>query len=70
MPLAKRILLIGMVPIYVSLFRLLSEIIGQAPFSAATAAYFGRALEYPLSALTVLTAITLIADRASREKTT
>ena len=41
MPQAQRLLLFGMVPIYLSLFRLLAEILHRAPFSEATAAYFG-----------------------------
>ena len=68
MPQARRLLLFGMVPIYLSLFRLLAEILHRAPFSEATAAYFGGALEYPLAAMVLLGGITLVADRVCREQ--
>lgn len=68
MPTARRILLFGSLPIYLSLFRLLAEILHRAPFSEATAAYFAGALEYPLAATVLLGAIALIADRVCREQ--
>ena len=66
-PIATRILHWGALPIIASLLRLLWEILQREPYSAATAAYFGAALERPLSALMLLSAMALIADRAERE---
>ena len=68
-PIAGRILHWGSLPIIASLLRLLWEILQRGDFSAATAAYFGSALERPLSALMLLSALTLLADRAEREDT-
>ncbi|MBE6690424.1 MAG: hypothetical protein E7590_03990 [Ruminococcaceae bacterium] len=69
MPIAERMLLLGMPPILLSLLRLLLEVRRSAPYSAATASYFGEALTYPLAAFLALTALALIADRAAREDT-
>lgn len=69
-PTACRLLQIGLVLIYASLFRLIFEITSLAPFTAAKAEYFGRMLEFPVAALAVLTVATYLTDRVTRKKDT
>lgn len=63
---AKRVLHIGMVLIFASLFRLLYDISVSAPFPAAVAEDFGAMLEYPVAALMLLTVLTFLVDRVVR----
>ena len=66
MPLAARILRLGMLLIYLSLFRLILEITAAAPFTEAAAKRFGSMLEYPVAALMLLTASAFLIDRVLR----
>ncbi|MBQ8341021.1 MAG: hypothetical protein IJY22_01420 [Clostridia bacterium] len=66
MPLARRVLHIGLLLIGASLLRLLFEVQSAAPFTPGAAAYFGALLEYPVASLALLTGATLLLDRAER----
>ena len=66
MPLACRVLHIGLVLIYASVWYLLYQIDTHAPLSPGTAAYYGGLLEYPLASLALLTGAVLLFDRAER----
>lgn len=65
-PVAQRVLHIGLLLIYTSLFRLLIEVQVAAPFPTGIAAYYGEMLEYPLAALMLLTGTVLLFDRAEK----
>ena len=67
-PLAKKILNLGMIPIYASLLRLLWELRNIGTLTEAAARYYGAMLEYPVAALAVLTAATFLADRVAKHE--
>ena len=62
----ERALRVGMVLILTVLVYLCFTVTDAAPYSAATAEDFGRWLEYPAAALTLLTALCFLLDRVVR----
>ena len=65
--LAKRVLHSGLLMIYASLIALILSL-PCAPLGESEVRYFGRLLEYPVAALTLLTALTLLAERIYRDE--
>ena len=65
-PTTERALRVGMLPILAVLIALCFTVTDAAPYSAATAEDFGRWLEYPVAALTLLTALCFLLDRVVR----
>ncbi|MBQ8357641.1 MAG: hypothetical protein IJX39_07535 [Clostridia bacterium] len=69
-PMGSKIMRLGLVLIYLSLFRLIFEITASAPFTAAAAEDFGRMLEYPVAALMLLTASVFLVEKIMRQADT
>lgn len=65
---AVRIFILGFPLIFASLFRLLTEIRTVGALSESAAAYYGRMLEYPVSALMLLTGGCLLADYIAKKE--
>ena len=66
-PLAKRVLHSGLFLIYLPLIALILWL-PEVPLGEADVRYFGRLLEYPVAALTLLTALTLLAEWIYRDE--
>lgn len=60
---AQKIFFLCFPLIFLCLWMIFFEVSRQAQFSAGTAAYYGKMMEYPIAALALLTAGVYLAER-------